>query len=62
MRHDWIFDVLSDLQTYADRNGLPEFARKIEEAMALARWEILQEEEAGEPAPLPPFRSARRAH
>ncbi|WP_103258784.1 hypothetical protein [Tabrizicola aquatica] len=59
MRHDWIFDVLSDLHAYADRNALAELAHKLEEALAVARWELGEEAEAGPP---PPFRSARRAH
>lgn len=61
MRHDWIFDVLSDLQAYADRNALPELALKLEETLALARWEVGLADEAEAPA-LPRFRSARRAH
>jgi hypothetical protein len=40
MRHDWIFDVLSDLQDYATQNDLPELALKVDEAMSVARREI----------------------
>ena len=59
MRHDWIFDVLSDLHSYADSNALRELAQKLEEALAVARWELGEGAEAGPP---PPIRSARRAH
>ncbi len=40
MRHDWIFDVLSDLHSYASANDLPDLARKVEETLVLARREI----------------------
>lgn len=40
MRHDWIIDVLSDLQDYARRNDLAELALKVDEALAAARREI----------------------
>lgn len=39
-RHDWIFDVLKDLRTYAQANGLPALAAKAEEAIRVARAEI----------------------
>lgn len=39
MRHDWIFDVLSDLKTYAINNNLPALAVKVEEAIIIARAE-----------------------
>lgn len=40
MRHDWIFDVLMDLRSYAQANGLPALAAKAEEALRIARVEI----------------------
>lgn len=40
MRHDWIIDVLSDLQDYARRNDLADLALKVDEALATARREI----------------------
>lgn len=40
MRHDWIFDVLSDLKDYAVQNELPALAAKVEEALILARVEV----------------------
>ncbi len=42
MRHDWIFDVLTDLRSYALRNGLPALAAKADDALAVARAEIAQ--------------------
>lgn len=40
MRHEWIFDVLSDLRLYAQSNGLPALALKAEEALRIARAEV----------------------
>jgi hypothetical protein len=40
MQHDWIFEVLGDLQAYASRNGLPLLAAKADEALRVARAEI----------------------
>ena len=40
MRHDWIFDVLTDLRFYAQANGLTALARKAEETLQVARAEI----------------------
>lgn len=49
MRHDWIFDVLKDLVSYAERNGLPQLARKAEEALRTAAEEIAaQDDGSGE--------------
>lgn len=39
-RHQWIFDVLTDLRRYALANGLPALARKAEEALEAAKAEI----------------------
>ena len=44
MRHDWIFDVLTDLRSYALKNGLPALAAQVEDAMELARAEIAAQE------------------
>jgi len=49
MGHDWVFDVLQDLADYADRNGLPDLARKAEEALAVARAEVAKAEDDGSP-------------
>lgn len=40
MRHDWVFDVLSDLRDYADANQLPGLAAKVAETLTLAQQEI----------------------
>jgi hypothetical protein len=40
MRHEWVFDVLSDLLTYATQNDLPGLAAKVSEAIDEARSEI----------------------
>lgn len=42
MHHDWIIDVLSDLRTYAEENGLPATARAADAALAVARDETRQ--------------------
>ena len=41
MGHDWILDVLTDLRTYSHANGLLALAAKVEEALRIARLEIL---------------------
>lgn len=48
MGHDWVFEVLRDLATYARRNGMPGLAEKAEETAAQARAEIAAR--AGPPA------------
>lgn len=40
MRHDWVFDVLADLRSYAQRNGLPRLAEQAELTLRTARDEI----------------------
>jgi hypothetical protein len=40
MRHDWIFEVLSDLHDYAVKNGLPAVAASAAEALEVARSEV----------------------
>lgn len=47
MRHDWIFDVLKDLVSYAERNGLPLLALKAEEALQTAAEEIAAQDDDG---------------
>ena len=41
MGHEWIFDVLKDLASYARANGLPALAGKAEEALRVAEVEIV---------------------
>ena len=45
MQHDWILDVLEDLRSYAEKNGLSATAAKAEEAMRVARAEMAAEKE-----------------
>ncbi len=40
MRHDWIFDVLTDLRLYAEKNNLPETAEGAEVLLRLVRAEV----------------------
>ncbi len=40
MRHDWVFDVLADLRSYAQRNGLPRLAEQAEMTLRMAREEV----------------------
>lgn len=40
MRHDWIFNVLADLQTYAEKNDLPAIAAAAKHNLIIARSEI----------------------
>ena len=47
MRHDWIFDVLTDLRSYAEKNNLPAIAQQAD----VARQELTEKtksEQAGE--------------
>ncbi len=51
MRHDWIFDVLTDLRSYAEKNDLPAIAQQAEIALDVARKELTaktKSEQAGE--------------
>ena len=40
MSHRWMFDVLTDLEPYARRNGLPQFAQRLSEAAGQAAREL----------------------
>lgn len=40
MRHDWIFNVLADLQSYAEKNDLPAIAAAAKQNLIIARSEI----------------------
>lgn len=42
MSHEWIFDVLADLKSYADKNGLQQVSEKTGELLAVARAEITE--------------------
>jgi hypothetical protein len=70
MRHDWVFDVLSDLLAYATRNDLPGLAAKVSAAIDEARREIdapppeLADDPADDPEepPQSPPPSGRQMH
>lgn len=62
MRHDWVFDVLSDLLTYATQNGLPRLAAKVSETIDEARSEIDAAGEGPEEPPQSPPPKRRRMH
>ena len=40
MRHDWIFDVLTDLRSYAVQNGLRDLADQVEITLHAARRDV----------------------
>jgi hypothetical protein len=61
MRHDWVFDVLSDLLAYAQQNDLPRLAGRVAEAIAEARNEIEHADGPDEPPQSPPV-SDRQMH
>lgn len=62
MRHDWVFDVLSDLLTYATQNGLPRLAEKVSETIDVARREIGPAGGGPEEPPQSPPPHGRRMH
>ncbi|MED7677402.1 hypothetical protein GN286_05560 [Rhodobacteraceae bacterium IMCC15231] len=40
MAHSWIIDVLSDLRTFAEKNGLEGLALQLDDAQLMAALEI----------------------
>lgn len=40
MRHDWIFDVLTDLRSYALQNGLLDLAHQVDITLSTARRDV----------------------
>jgi hypothetical protein len=42
MKYDWILDVLDDLKTFAQGNGLPALAEQLDDTSLLAAAEIAQ--------------------
>jgi hypothetical protein len=45
MRHEWVFDVLEDLKSYAIENGLHQLAAKADEALRAASSEIAAQDQ-----------------
>ena len=62
MRHDWVFDVLSDLLAYATQNGLPRLAAKVSETIDEARIEISAADGGPEEPPQSPPAKGRPMH
>jgi hypothetical protein len=62
MRHEWVFDVLSDLLAYATRNDLPGLAAKVSAALDEARREIDALSEGPEEPPQSPPPTGRQMH
>ena len=60
MAHDWVFDVLADLKTYATANGLPGLAAKADETLKVAAAEIAANRAAAQK--VGPPRSGRTGH
>jgi predicted transcriptional regulator len=40
MRHDWVFEVLTDLRSYSERNGFVRLADQLDVTLAVARDEL----------------------
>ncbi|KAA0912475.1 hypothetical protein [Aquicoccus porphyridii] len=62
MKNDWILDVLADLKTFAQANGLTQLAEQLEDTTLVAAAEIASgveeakpgaETETGEPGRTP---------
>lgn len=45
MANDWIIDVIADLKTYAETNGLSELADQLGDATLIAATEIASEKD-----------------
>ena len=59
MGYDWIFDVLEDLKSFAQANGLPALAAKAEETLKVAEQEVAG---LNDPALKPPPRRNQPTH
>ncbi|SLN26233.1 hypothetical protein PSJ8397_01045 [Pseudooctadecabacter jejudonensis] len=69
MGQKWIIDVIADLRTFADQNGLPMLAHQLEVTSTVAQAELTSMQEgapfaANENArqPSPPFGDTRTGH
>ena len=54
MNRDWILDVLTDLTTFAEANGLPRLALRLRETQAIAETEIAATRPSGRVLPFRP--------
>ena len=50
MRHDWIFDVLTDLRSYALQNDLRDLAEQVEITLRMARRDVAAADRAEDAA------------
>jgi hypothetical protein len=51
MAHEWIFDVLNDLRTYAEKNNLPRLAAQVAATLVVAKSETTAVRNQPEPNP-----------
>ncbi len=58
--YKWIFDVLADLKSFAELNGMPGLSDAIAEAEATARDEVGAKAGTGAPGRSPPEPSRHR--
>lgn len=47
MKFDWIVDVLADLRTFAERNGLPRLAEELDDTCRRAALELSSGDRGG---------------
>ena len=40
MAHEWILEVLQDLRSYSQKNGLPALMAQLDEALRIAKSEV----------------------
>lgn len=62
MRHEWVFDVLSDLLSYATQNGLSGLATRVSAAIDEARREIDAISDGADDPPQSPPCAGRSMH
>ena len=46
MQIDWILDVLADLRTFAERNGMPRLAEELDDTCRRAAIELASQDRA----------------
>ncbi len=58
MTHDWVFEVLADLESYALHNDLPGLAERLSEAARTAAYEMAEDRTAPTERPRRPAAGA----
>jgi predicted transcriptional regulator len=58
MGHEWLFEVLADMKSYANRHGMTALAAKLDETEAVARADVAAAER--EPDGSVPHKPVRR--